>query len=43
MEWTALLLAFGAILLGFAGPLIWPLLDIGAPFSALAVPSGTGT
>ncbi len=42
MEWSALLLAFGAILLGFAGPLIWPLLDIGAPFAALAIPSRTG-
>lgn len=41
MEWSALLLAFGAILLGFAGPLIWPLLDTGAPFAALATPHRT--
>lgn len=32
MEWTALLLASGAILLGFLAPLIFPLLDIGSPF-----------
>ena len=39
MSWSALLLAAGAILLGFAAPLVWPLLEIGAPFAA-AVPGG---
>ena len=32
MQWSALLLAFGAILLGFAAPWLWPLLEVGAPF-----------
>lgn len=32
MEWAALLLASGAILLGFLAPLILPFLAIGAPF-----------
>jgi formate hydrogenlyase subunit 3/multisubunit Na+/H+ antiporter MnhD subunit len=43
MEWSALLLAFGAILLGFAGPLIWPLLETGAPFPGLPLPSQLGS
>jgi formate hydrogenlyase subunit 3/multisubunit Na+/H+ antiporter MnhD subunit len=43
MEWSALLLAFGAILLGFAGPLIWPLLETGAPFTGLPLPSQLGS
>jgi len=30
MQWSALLLAFGAILLGFAAPWLWPLLEVGA-------------
>ncbi|MEA3638869.1 MAG: proton-conducting transporter membrane subunit [Lamprobacter sp.] len=30
MQWSALLLAFGAILLGFAAPWVWPLLEVGA-------------
>ncbi len=33
MEWVALLLACGAILLGFLAPLIIPLMDIGNPFT----------
>ncbi|MFP4603685.1 MAG: complex I subunit 5 family protein, partial [Halochromatium sp.] len=33
MQWSALLLAFGAILLGFAAPWLWPLLEVGAPFA----------
>ncbi len=36
MEWAALLLACGAILLGFLAPLILPLLEIGAPFEMFA-------
>ncbi|MBK1617288.1 oxidoreductase [Lamprobacter modestohalophilus] len=32
MQWSALLLAFGAILLGFSAPWLWPLLEVGAPF-----------
>jgi formate hydrogenlyase subunit 3/multisubunit Na+/H+ antiporter MnhD subunit len=32
MEWAALLLACGAILLGFLAPLILPLVDVGLPF-----------
>ncbi len=39
MEWSALLLAVGAILLGFAGPLVWPLLEVGAPFAAPPAPA----
>ncbi len=37
MEWAALLLACGAILLGFLAPFILPLMDIGDPFSASGV------
>lgn len=33
MQWSALLLAFCAILLGFAAPWLWPLLEVGAPFT----------
>lgn len=33
MQWSALLLAFGAILLGFSAPWLWPLLEVGAPFT----------
>ncbi len=33
MQWSALLLAFGAILLGFAAPWLWPLLEVGEPFA----------
>ncbi|TVQ95067.1 MAG: oxidoreductase [Chromatiaceae bacterium] len=40
MEWTALALGAGAILLGFAWPLLWPLLEIGMPFGALAPDPG---
>ena len=36
MEWAALLLASGAILLGFLAPLILPLLAIGTPFDAFS-------
>ncbi len=36
MQWSAFLLAFGAILLGFAAPWIWPLLEVGAPFGPAA-------
>jgi formate hydrogenlyase subunit 3/multisubunit Na+/H+ antiporter MnhD subunit len=36
MEWAALLLASGAILLGFLAPFILPLLAIGAPFDAFS-------
>ncbi|MBK1703065.1 complex I subunit 5 family protein [Halochromatium glycolicum] len=35
MQWSALLLALGAILLGFAAPLLLPLLDVGAPFEPI--------
>lgn len=45
MQWSALLLAFGAILLGFAAAWLWPLLEIGAPFAGppaeLGVDTGT--
>jgi len=34
MEWTALLLAFGAIMLGFLAPLVFSLVGIGGPFTA---------
>ena len=34
MEWTALVLAFAAILLGLISPTVFELLDIGTPFSA---------
>ena len=37
MEWAALLLAFGAILLGFLAPLVLSLLGIGDPFGASEV------
>jgi len=36
MQWSALVLAVGAILLGFAAPVVLPLLEIGAPFQAVA-------
>jgi formate hydrogenlyase subunit 3/multisubunit Na+/H+ antiporter MnhD subunit len=35
MQWSALLLALGAILLGFAAPLLLPLLEVGAPFEPI--------
>ncbi|MBK5930278.1 oxidoreductase [Halochromatium salexigens] len=41
MQWSALLLAFGAILLGFAAPWFWPLLEVGAPFAAPLAEIGT--
>jgi len=41
MQWSALLLAFGAILLGFAAPWLWPLLEVGAPLAAPLVEIGT--
>lgn len=37
MEWSALLLATAAILLGFLAPLILPLVGIGSPFGAREV------
>ena len=43
MQWSALLLAFGAILLGFAAPWLWPLFELGAPFDGPLTQVGTGT
>jgi hypothetical protein len=37
MQWTALILASGSILLGFLAPLILPLLNIGDAFVAVEV------
>ena len=37
MEWTALLLAFGAILLGFLAPSVLSLVGIGDPFGVMEV------
>jgi formate hydrogenlyase subunit 3/multisubunit Na+/H+ antiporter MnhD subunit len=37
MEWTALLLAFGAIMLGFLAPLVLSLLGTGDPFGVMEV------
>jgi formate hydrogenlyase subunit 3/multisubunit Na+/H+ antiporter MnhD subunit len=43
MEWSALLLAVVAILLGLTLPMIWPLLQIGGPAAALpAAGAATG-
>jgi hypothetical protein len=40
MQWSALVLALGAILLGFAAPVLLPLLEVGAPFGpGLGMPS----
>jgi formate hydrogenlyase subunit 3/multisubunit Na+/H+ antiporter MnhD subunit len=42
MQWSALLLALGAILLGFAAPWLWPLLEIGTPFAPLGAAGSLG-
>jgi formate hydrogenlyase subunit 3/multisubunit Na+/H+ antiporter MnhD subunit len=43
MEWSALLLAAAAILLGLTLPLFWPLLQIGAVPAAAPAAAGMGT
>jgi hypothetical protein len=42
MEWSALVLAAAAILLGLTLPLLWPLLQLGGVPATAAFPAGVG-